>query len=65
MNWSNNEEERTKQVQQAFQELGFEWPSTEEELELYEAKFKGYPHKLKGDEIDPEKILNDSTAEGN
>lgn len=46
-----------KRVQKAFKELGFDFPKTQEELKAFDEKFKDYPHKLTGKEIDPQEIL--------
>lgn len=40
-----------------FKELGFEFPRNEEELKLYEEKFKDFPYKLEGSKIDVNEIL--------
>ena len=53
-----SEEWTQKRVQKAFKELGFEMPETEEQLKAFNEKFKDYPHKLTGREIDPEGIWN-------
>ena len=38
------------------EELGFDMPSNEEELKLWNNKFKDYPYELTGEELDPNKI---------
>lgn len=45
-------------VRKAMDELGFDFPETEEQLKAFDEKFKDYPHKLTGNEIDPHEILN-------
>ena len=50
-----------ERVQKAFEELGFEMPETEEQLKAFDEKFKDYPHKLTGKEIDPMEIINPNT----
>ena len=47
-----------KYVQKCFEELGFDFPETEKQLEEYNKKFKGYPYKLTGNKIDPQKIFD-------
>lgn len=47
-----------KRVQKAFKELGFDFPQTEAQLKAWDEKFKDYPYKLTGKEIDPMEILN-------
>jgi len=59
MNWSTDEKILTRQVNKAFDELGFEWPESSEQLKLFNIKFKGYPHKLTGKEIDSQKIIDE------
>lgn len=38
------------------EELGFDVSSNEEELKLWNDKFKDYPYELTGKELDPNKI---------
>ena len=52
-----SEEWSQKRVQKAFKELGFELPTTEKQLNEFNEKFKNYPYKLTGKEIDPIDIL--------
>ena len=47
-----------ERVQKCFDELGFEFPQNDEQLEAFNEKFKDYPHKLTGNEVDPIKIIN-------
>ena len=53
----------TERVQQCFKELGFEFPSNEEEEKAFNEKFKDYPYKFSGSTIDPYKLLNDMKKE--
>lgn len=48
-------------VRKAMDELGFQFPETEEQLKAFDEKFKDYPHRLTGNEIDPLTILNSIT----
>ena len=57
MKWLKNEHKRHTQVKKAFKELGFEFPKNEVELKAFDDKFKDYPYKLSGKEIDPLKII--------
>lgn len=57
---TSSKEWTQERVQKAFEELGFEMPETEEQLKAFNEKFKDYPHKLTGNEIDPLEILNTS-----
>ncbi len=47
-----------ERVQKCFDELGFVFPKTEEQLKAMDEKFKDYPHKTDENRIDPIKILN-------
>lgn len=51
--WTN------EKVRQIFDDLGFEFPETEEQLKEWEERFKDYPFRLKGQIIDPNEIIND------
>lgn len=58
MEWSNNRIERSKQVRQAFKELGFDGlPETEEQLKAFDEKFKDYPYECDSSKIDINKII--------
>ena len=48
-----------QRVQKCFDELGFDFPKTEEQLKAFDEKFKDYPHQLTGKEIDPLKIIRE------
>ena len=57
-NWSDNDKIRQKQARQAFRELGFDgFPENEEQLTAWNEKFKDYPYKLTGKEINPDNII--------
>lgn len=45
-------------VQQKFKELGFDFPTNDEQLEQFNEKFRNYPYKLDAKKIDPIKIIN-------
>ena len=53
-----------KYVQQKFDELGFDFPNNEEQLRAFNEKFRNYPHKLTGREIDPIKIIESIKNQG-
>ena len=56
--WSADEDILKKQLEQAFSELSFDgFPENEKQLDEFNEKFKAYPHKLTGKEIDPMKII--------
>lgn len=63
MKWSEDKKVLEKQVNQAFDELGFEFPENEEQLRFYDEKFEGYPYKLTGNELDPAKIWQEATSD--
>lgn len=55
--WAKDKTKLQQQVNQAFEELGFEFPKTEAQLERFDEKFKDFPHKLDPRVIDPKKII--------
>jgi len=44
------------ECKKAFKELGFDIPKTEDQLKSFNEKFKDYPHRLTGKEINPKEI---------
>ena len=57
MKWSTDEKELQKQVNKAFEELGFYFPTSVKQVEEFDEKFKDYPFKYNLDEVDPDVIL--------
>lgn len=56
----NNSEEWTQErVEKSFQELGFTFPKTDEQLKAFDEKFKDYPYKNSDKKIDVSKIINE------
>ena len=47
-----------ERVNKAFDELGFMFPTTSEELEAFNKKFEGYPYNIDPENIDPQKIID-------
>ncbi len=55
-NWSDDPEELQEQVKTISERLGFDFPTTEEEMRRFNEATKNYPYKANPDNIDPEKI---------
>lgn len=57
MNETSSKEWSQERVKKCFDELGFVFPETEEQLQALNEKFKDYPFKADETKIDPIKIL--------
>lgn len=49
-----------EEIENKFNELGFEWPSNEDELKRFNEAFKDYPNQNDGMKVDPIKIIKNN-----
>lgn len=54
-----------KETQKALNELGFDFPETEEQLKVFDEKFKDFKYKTDHMRIDPNKIIEQVKKEAN
>ena len=57
--WSRDPIEATKQIPEAFGILGFDFPTTEQEVIEYDKMFEEFPYQCDPKNIDPYKILKE------
>jgi len=58
INWSKDKNTRTIQIQTTIQLLGFEIPTTEEQMKAWGNAFEEYPYELNPNSVDFQKAWN-------